>query len=380
MREEPQSPPPPSRRRALSQLVAPARLRESLALNQPASVRNATVAGVQAAAAVVLVAAALHLSPWSPLAGFGGLGALAALFGRFAPLARRRRVVLTAGALLVLPVAVLSLLAWAGLPPLPMLLALGAMAGLLASLAHRTQMGPPGAVIFIFAASAALSPPADAVALAGRAVATALGVASAWLLCLLTDHWRDLNVAPAPAATAAAPPPPPPPPPGYAPLLALRVGLCATLAAGLAHGAGWSHPAWAAIGAVAVLQGAHLPGTVHRAWQRTLGTVIGAAVAWAILSTSPSFWTLLIAVAMLQILTEVVIGFNYALGQIFVTPMALLMTTLASHGEPATMATSRVYDTALGAAVGIVLALVFSSLDERVHLARHHSAQQTPRR
>lgn len=153
---------------------------------------------------------------------------------------------------------------------------------------------------------------------------------------------------------------------------ALRVALCAALAALLAHAAGWLHPAWAAIGAVAVLQGMHLPGTVHRAWQRTLGTMAGAGVAWVILSSSPSFWTLLLAVAVLQILTEVVIGFNYALGQVFVTPMALLMTSLASHGEAASMAVSRIFDTTLGAAVGIVLALALSSLDERIHLARHH--------
>ncbi|MDU7587504.1 MAG: FUSC family protein, partial [Acidovorax sp.] len=97
---------------------------------------------------------------------------------------------------------------------------------------------------------------------------------------------------------------------------------------------------------------------------------------WAILSSEPSFWTLLLAVAVLQVLTEAVIGFNYALGQIFVTPMALLMTNMAHHGEAAEMALSRIFDTTLGAAVGIVLALVLSSLDERVYLARHHGRAQ----
>jgi len=363
-----------SRGHALRHLAAPARLRESLALQRPPSVRNAAIAGLQAALAVVLVATALHASPWAHVAGFGGLGALAALFGRFAPLARRRRMVLVAGALLVLPVALLSLLAWAGWPPVALLLALSAMAGVLASLAHRTQIGAPGAVIFIFAASAAISPVSGMTAWTERAAATALGVAAAWLLCLLTDRLRDLEVAPpAPAAAAGMRPPLSP---GYAPLQALRVALCAALAALLAYAAGWSHPAWAAIGAVAVLQGAHLPGTMHRAWQRTLGTVVGAAVAWAILSASPSFAALLLAVAVLQILTEVVIGFNYALGQIFITPMALLMTNLASHGEPADMALARIYDTTLGAAVGIALALALSSLDERVHLARHHGSRR----
>lgn len=370
---------PSSHGHALRQALASARLRESLSLQRPASLRNATIAGVQVALAVILVAGLLHVSPWAQVAGFGGLGALAALFGRFAPLARRRGVVLKAGALLVMPVALLSLLAWSGLGPVAMLLALSCMAGLLASLAHRMQMGAPGAVIFIFAASAAISPVDSALALAGRTGATVLGVAAAWLLCLLTDRLRDLEVAP-PAATpvqaTAGARAPKPLTPGYAPVQSARVALCAALAALLAHAAGWGHPAWASIGAVAVLQGAHLPGTVHRGWQRTLGTVVGAGIAWAILSSEPSFWTLLLAVAVLQVLTEAVIGFNYALGQIFVTPMALLMTNMAHHGEAAEMALSRIFDTTLGAAVGIVLALVLSSLDERVYLARHHGRAQ----
>lgn len=382
MHRKHQTPPPASLTQSLRHLASPARLRESLTIQRPPSVRNATIAGIQVALAVLAVAAGLHYSPWEHLAGFGGLGALAALFGRFAPIARRRYVVLTAGALLVMPVALLSGLTLAGLPPVVMLLALAALAGVLASLAHRTQVGAPGAVIFIFAASAALGPIGGPLALAERTAATALGAAAAWLVCLLTDHLRDLNVmVPAPAAaTAAAPAPvataaptaPPAISPGYATLYSLRVSLCAALAAVLAHMAGWSHPAWAGIGAVAVLQGAHLPGTVHRAWQRTLGTIAGAAIAWVILSLSPSFWTLLLAVVVLQVLTEVVIGFNYALGQVFVTPMALLMTTLASHGEAAEMAISRIYDTTLGAVVGTVLALALSSMDERIHLARHH--------
>lgn len=366
-----------SHSRALRHMAAPARLRESLALQRPPSVRNATVAGAQVALAVVLVAGLLHVSPWAHMAGFGGLGALAALFGRFAPPAHRRHVVLMAGGLLVMPVALLSLLAWLGLGPVAMLLALSAMAGLLASLAHRAQLGAPGAVIFIFAASAAIGPFGGPLVLAERTGATALGVAAAWLLYLLTDRLRDLDVAPPASAAVHAPDgmhAPKPLAPGYAPVQSVRVALCAALAALLAHAAGWAHPAWAAIGAVAVLQGAHLPGTVHRGWQRTLGTVIGAGIAWAILSSAPSFGWLLLAVAVLQVLTEVVIGFNYALGQIFITPMALLMTSMAHHGEAAEMALSRIFDTTLGAAVGIVLALVLSSLDERVHLARHHGS------
>ena len=90
--------------------------------------------------------------------------------------------------------------------------------------------------------------------------------------------------------------------------------------------------------------------------------MVGAGIAWALLSSSPSLWTLLLAVLLLQICTEVTMGYNYALGQVFVTPMALLMTTLAMPGEATEMAVSRVFDTTLGAGVGIAVRTVGHAL------------------
>ncbi len=363
------------------QTVAPARLKESLELNRPPSVRNASIAGLQASIAVVLAAVALHYSPWPSMAGFGSLGAMAALFGRFATPAKRRWVVGTAGALLVSPVAILSLAAWSGASPVLLLVMLSLVAGALASVAHRTQVGAPGAVIFVFAASAAITPISSGGEWLERVLATTLGAVIAWIICALTDSMREQDVKlpppPMPAGAPAGGGRQPALTPGYAPRQAARIVACAIVSSLLAHAMGWSHPAWAAIGVIAVLQGAHLPGTIHRAWQRTLGTIVGAGIAWAILVNEPSFWQILAAVAILQFITEVIIGFNYALGQIAITPMALLMTTLASHSEAADMVISRIYDTALGALVGIVFAMLLSTLDERLHLARHHSRKRS---
>ncbi len=74
----------------------------------------------------------------------------------------------------------------------------------------------------------------------------------------------------------------------------------------------------------------------------------------------------------LQFITELVIGFNYVFGLICVTPMALLVTSLAAPSAAAGMPMARVLDTALGALVGIAFALVFSTLADRAHLAAHH--------
>ena len=153
-----------------------------------------------------------------------------------------------------------------------------------------------------------------------------------------------------------------------------RIIVGAGIAAYVAYGFGASHAGWAAMGAVAVLQGAHLHITMNRALQRTGGNLVGAVLVALMLSTEPSVWTVIVLVAALAFATEAIIGANYGLGQILVTPMALLMMYLAEPDVAGVvMAQERVFDTLIGAFIGMVLAVVFSSLDDRALLARHHS-------
>lgn len=351
---------------AVTHLLAPARLREACAITPPASVRNAAVAGLQTGLAVLIAVGATHLSPWAHLQGFPALGALAALFGRFAPAGQRMPAVLQAGLLLIASVALMSVAALAGAAPAALLLCLGLLAGAVTWLTGHWRLGAPGAVIFVFAGCAAIGPVDGWQAAAERLLFTLAGVAVAWCVCRASDRLRAEVPAPAAPLAAACPTPLPP----WAALA--RTALCTASAGLLALAAGWQHPAWAAIGAMAVLQGSHLHLAMHRAVQRTAGTVAGAALAWLVLAQHPTFWPLLAAVIVLQLATEVVIGANYALGQVFVTPMALLMTSLAAPGAAAGMPLARVLDTVLGALVGMVFALVFSTLEDRLHLAQHH--------
>jgi hypothetical protein len=352
---------------SLPRLLAPARLREACAISPLPSLRNAAVVGLQAGLAVLIAAGATHLSPWAHLVGYAALGALAALLGRFAPAGRRMPAVLRAGALLIGAVALMSLAGMAGASAATLLLGLGLLAGAVAWLAGRWQLGPPGAVIFVFAGCAALAPVEGGHAVAQRLLFTLAGVVAAGAVCRASDWLRTAPAAPPQAPAAQAPW-----------LQFVRMALCTACAGLLALAAGWQHPAWAAIGAMAVLQGSHLHTTMHRAVQRSLGAVAGAALAWLVLAQQPGFWPLLAAVIALQLATEVVIGANYALGQVFVTPMALLMTSLAAPGAAAGMPMARVLDTVLGALVGMVFAVVFSTLQDRMHLAEHHERARAP--
>src|SRR3546814_14891304 len=105
-------------------------------------------------------------------------------------------------------------------------------------------------------------------------------------------------------------------------MAAARITLGAAIAAGISHAAGWHYPAWAAIGAVTVMQGGHLHITMNRSLQRMAGTVLGACIVWAILAQNPSFWTVVAAIVIFQFIPEVTIGYNYALGQVTVTRSA----------------------------------------------------------
>lgn len=141
------------------------------------------------------------------------------------------------------------------------------------------------------------------------------------------------------------------------------------------HAFGADHPAWAAMGALAVMQGAHLHTTMSRALQRTAGTVVAALLAWILLMQDPAVWTVITVLILLQIATEMVIGVNCAFGQILVTPMALLMPHLAApHGAGPDMAPERVLDRLLGAGVGIAVSVLLSTLDDRRHLAELRAA------
>ncbi|MBV7481925.1 FUSC family protein [Bordetella sp. BOR01] len=343
-------------------LLAAGQFRESLAIMPPPSVRSAVVAGLQAALAVLLALASTRLSPWPQLVGFAALGALAALFGRYVTLGLRRRIVLICGCLLTLGVLLPSLASLAGATP-PMMIALLALLAGAASLAvSYWNLGGPGAVIFVFAIGAVMAPAESGQAVLLRTLAAGWGAVLAWLVCALTDRLRG-GSAPAMAAVLR-------------PSLAMqataagRITLGCAAAAFMAYAAGGNYPAWAAIGAAAVMQGGQLHITMNRALQRMAGTVLGACIVWAILIQHPSFWVMVAAIVMFQFITEVIIGFNYALGQITVTPMALLMTQLASPIIYTGMPVERVLDTIVGAALGIVFALVFSSLDDRRLLAR----------
>ena len=355
---------------AVGHLMRPHQFPESLAVSGRFLDRNSVLVGLQASLASGITLVVGLFSPWPHLSGVAALGALAVLFGRFAPEGRRARVVLIAAFWLIFAVLGMSVAARLG-ASMPVRLALLALAcGFYFFVVNTMRLGLPGALIFVFAAGASMGDVASWQEVGQRGVAMVLSGGVAWIIALAFEGLR--HIAPPGAPTPVEPVRPL----DHRLFAAGRITLGSALALFLAHACGSEHPAWAALGVVAVMQGTHLHISMNRALQRMGGTILGAGLVWLVLVQEPSVFIVVALVVALQFVIELVIGANYAFGQIFVTPLALLMSHLAASGAGgATMAAERVLDTIAGACIGIIVAVLFSTLDDRLHLARHHAAR-----
>lgn len=294
-----------------------------------------------------------------------------ALFGRFAPSSQRRTILFQCALLQILTVCVMSTVAWLGAPMIVQLVLLALACGLSLFVCTSGKFGAPGALIFVFAAGASMSTALTLEQVVERTVITAVVAMLAWLICWASETFRHQ---PTPERAF---PEEPGRPLSHRLIAAARSSAGAAIAICVCLAFDVQHPEWAAMGALAVMQGAHLHISMNRALQRLVGTVIGALLAWILLMQYPSVWTVIGILLVLNVATEVVIGINYAFGQIFVTPMALLMTYLgAAQTVGPEMAPERVLSTLVGAAVGIGAALLLSSLDERRFLASHHQSRK----
>jgi len=357
----------PRRRDVMRELLHPRQIRASMVLAPQPFVWNAGVAGLQAAVAGAIVLPLIHLSPCPHLIGFAALGTLVALFGRFAPPGRRNLILFRSALCQTLAVLGMSLAVWLGAPPLLQLALLSISCGVFFFVCVTGRFGPPGPLIFVFAAGASMAGALSLPQVLERTAATAAAAALSWAVCAASEALRR-HPSPGSLPTEALRPL------SHRLKAAARIAAGAALAAFASRALGADHPAWAAMGALAVMQGSHLHISMNRALQRMGGTVAGAMLAWAFLAQEPSVWSLIAMLLALQFLTEIIIGANYGLGQMLVTPMALLMTYMAAPGAAgAAMASERILDTILGAAIGMGMAVLLSSLDDRRHLAQQRT-------
>ncbi|MBA8826535.1 hypothetical protein FHX42_003911 [Saccharopolyspora lacisalsi] len=152
---------------------------------------------------------------------------------------------------------------------------------------------------------------------------------------------------------------------------ALRVGVAAFIAGVVANLLGIGHAYWAAVSAVSVLQATSTSSSVPRMVQRGIGTLVGVLVGLSLLTADPAPWVIILLMAGLQWGAEMTVLINYSFGLLFATPVALLVSALATPMPPGELATDRLWSTLLGAAIAVAVAWM---LPNRAWLARVHRA------
>lgn len=306
--------------------------------------------------AVPLLALQLLGRPeWSIYAAFG---AFPSLYGRERGHLSRLRLQLSLAVLLAAAVtlgAVVGTAAARSWIAVPVAAVLAVAAGLLSA---AQDWHPPGPLFVVFAFTACASVPADA----GQVGAAAGAAAASAGFAVVVGAAGWVRVRQPPTATAPDPPFPgtdAPRAPADQALRGhvLRCGLAVAVSGVVATASGIGHPYWAMVSAVVPLTARDLTGQLVRGAHRLLGTLLGLGVAAALLALPLRGVLLVLVVVVLQMGAELLVGRNYGLALVFVTPLALLLGQLAVAHPPGPLLRDRGVETL----VGVVVALLVSA-------------------
>jgi len=116
------------------------------------------------------------------------------------------------------------------------------------------------------------------------------------------------------------------------------------------------NPYWVPISCAAVMQGASLYHIWQRVLHRVLGTYIGFALCWVLLSISKAPLSICVSIMVLQFIVEMLIVRHYALAVIFITPLTILLTEAGNPliQDPNMLVYIRFWDILLGSVLGFV--------------------------
>ncbi|OIJ93802.1 hypothetical protein BIV25_24115 [Streptomyces sp. MUSC 14] len=143
--------------------------------------------------------------------------------------------------------------------------------------------------------------------------------------------------------------------------IAARTATGCALAGYAALALGVGRPYWALVTAASLYQ-ANITLTWNRAVQRVVGNLVGV-LAFAALAPLAHLHpaALVLCCLALSFGAEALMGRNYWLGSVCVTPMALLITEFARSQDPGRLMTERALDTLVGALVGFGAAVAVTN-------------------
>ncbi|WP_346091006.1 FUSC family protein, partial [Streptomyces erythrogriseus] len=143
--------------------------------------------------------------------------------------------------------------------------------------------------------------------------------------------------------------------------VAVRSALGCALAGYASLALGAERPYWALVTAASLYQ-ANITLTWSRAVQRVVGNLVGVLLFAAVAPVAQlGPLALVLCILACNFGAEALIGRNYWLGSVCVTPLALLVTELPGYQPTGELVTGRVVDTLVGALVGFVAAVAVTN-------------------
>ncbi len=131
-------------------------------------------------------------------------------------------------------------------------------------------------------------------------------------------------------------------------------------------------PYWVAVSCLAVIQGLSLRAVWNKQLHRILGTALGMALSWGLLSLPLDKWGICLMIAALTFVIETAVVRHYGFAVVFITPLTLFMAEAANlgHGVPTTLIAARFVDTVVGCAVGLACGFCLHHANWRAALGR----------
>ncbi|MFH9328986.1 FUSC family protein [Streptomyces althioticus] len=143
--------------------------------------------------------------------------------------------------------------------------------------------------------------------------------------------------------------------------VAVRSALGCALAGYVSLALGADRPYWALVTAASLYQ-VNITLTWSRAVQRVVGNLVGVLLFAAVTPVAQlGPLALVLCILACNFGAEALIGRNYWLGSVCVTPLALLVTELPGYQPTGELVTGRVVDTLVGALVGFVAAVAVTN-------------------
>jgi uncharacterized membrane protein YccC len=211
------------------------------------------------------------------------------------------------------------------------------------------RLGPPGSLFFVMAAAIAAYTPLELSQLPLRVGLFTLGCLLACVIGFCYSVWMLRRHAPKPV------PHPAPPSFDYMVLDAVVIGIAVGASLAVAQALGLPKPYWVPVSCLAVIQGVSLRAVWTRQLHRVIGTGLGLALAWGLLSMPLNQWSIALTLMLLTFVIEFVVVRHYVIASMLITPLTILLAEAAVLGNasPAPLIEARLIDTVLGCAMGL---------------------------